>query len=49
MRWSPAFSSPIAMSNIALMPLEVAMQAWVPSSAARRRSIIITVGLMKRE
>ena len=31
------------------MPLEVAMQASVPSSAARRRSIIVTVGLVKRE
>ncbi len=30
------------------MPLAVAMQPLVPSSAARRRSIIVTVGLEKR-
>ena len=30
------------------MPLDVAMQASVPSSAASRRSIIVTVGLEKR-
>ena len=47
--WSPDFKSPITSSRIALMPLDVAMQASVPSIAARRRSIIITVGLVKRE
>ena len=47
--WSPAFSSPRHISRIALMPLEVAMQDSAPSIAARRRSIIITVGLVKRE
>ena len=47
--WSPAFSSPIPSSRIAAMPLEVAMHASVPSSAARRRSNIGTVGLVKRE
>src|SRR5258706_524172 len=47
--WSPAFSKPIASNRIALMPLDVAIQASVPSIAARRRSIIITVGLVKRE
>ena len=47
--WSPALSSPMPSSRIALMPEEVAMQASVPSSAARRRSIIVTVGLVKRE
>ena len=31
------------------MPLDVAMQASVPSIAARRRSNIVTVGLEKRE
>jgi hypothetical protein len=36
-------------SRIALMPLEVAMQAPAPSRAASRRSIIVTVGLVKRE
>ena len=30
------------------MPLDVPMQASVPSIAARRRSIIVTVGLVKR-
>jgi hypothetical protein len=30
------------------MPLDVPMAACVPSSAARRRSIIVTVGLEKR-
>jgi hypothetical protein len=33
---------------MAAMPLAVAMQAVVPSRAARRRSIIVTVGLEKR-
>ena len=47
--WSPAFSKAIAVSMIAAMPLEVAMQASLPSSAARRRSNIVTVGLVKRE
>ena len=42
-------SSPSTTSAIALMPLAVPMQASIPSSAARRRSIIITVGLPKRE
>jgi hypothetical protein len=48
MTWSPAFSRPIASSRMAAMPLAVPMQACVPSSAARRRSIIVTVGLEKR-
>ena len=30
------------------MPLAVPMQASLPSSAASRRSIIVTVGLVKR-
>ncbi len=47
--WSPAFKRPMPSSRMALMPLEVAMQASAPSSAARRRSNIITVGLVKRE
>jgi hypothetical protein len=47
--WSPAFRRPITSSITAAMPLEVAMQAPVPSSAARRRSIMLTVGLEKRE
>src|SRR5664280_123036 len=49
MTWSPAFSSPMHSSRMALMPDEVAMQASAPSSAARRRSNIVTVGLVKRE
>ena len=48
MTWSPAFSRPITSSMMADMPLDVAMQASVPSSAARRRSIIMVVGLVKR-
>ncbi len=47
--WSPALRSPMPSSRIALMPLAVAMHASLPSSAARRRSIIVTVGLPKRE
>ena len=47
--WSPAFSSAMPRSRMAPMPLEVAMQASAPSSAARRRSNIVTVGLVKRE
>ena len=46
--WSPDLSKPISSSRIADMPLLVPMQPLVPSSAARRRSIIITVGLLKR-
>ena len=46
--WSPAFSTAMPVSRIALMPLAVAMQASAPSSAASRRSNIITVGLPKR-
>jgi hypothetical protein len=46
--WSPAFSSDRMVMRMAAMPLAVAMQPVVPSSAARRRSIIVTVGLEKR-
>ena len=46
--WSPAFSRPMMSSVMADMPLLVPMQPLVPSSAARRRSIIVTVGLEKR-
>ena len=49
MTWSPALSRPMPSSRIALMPDEVAMHASVPSSAAKRRSNIVTVGLVKRE
>ena len=47
--WSPAFKRPMHISMMAAMPLEVPMQASVPSSAARRRSMLVTVGLVKRE
>src|SRR3989344_2681569 len=46
--WSPDLSRPMTSSKMALMPLDVAMAASVPSSAARRRSNIIVVGLAKR-
>jgi hypothetical protein len=46
--WSPLFSSDRMVIRIAAMPLLVAMQPLVPSSAASRRSIIVTVGLEKR-
>ena len=46
--WSPALSSDRMVIRMAAMPLAVAMQAPAPSSAARRRSIIVTVGLEKR-
>ena len=47
--WSPDFKRPMHISMMAAMPLEVPMQASVPSSAARRRSMLVTVGLVKRE
>ena len=47
--WSPALSRPMHSSRIALMPLEVAIAASVPSSAASRCSMLATVGLVKRE
>ena len=37
------------ISKIADMPLAVAIAASVPSSAARRISMLVTVGLVKRE
>jgi hypothetical protein len=46
--WSPAFSSPITSNRMAAMPLLVPMQPVVPSSAASRRSMIVTLGLEKR-
>ena len=46
--WSPDFSSASISSRIAPMPLLVPMQASVPSSAARRRSMIVTFGFEKR-
>ena len=46
--WSPLLSSPRQTIRMALMPLPVPMQASVPSSAARRFSMLLTVGLPKR-
>ena len=48
MTWSPALSRPMIMSRMAPMPLAVPMQSSVPSSAARRRSMMVTLGLEKR-
>ena len=42
--WSPALSSPMHIINMAPIPLDAAMAASVPSSAARRRSKLLTVG-----
>ena len=47
--WSPDLSSPIAVDRIAAMPDAVATQHSAPSSAARRCSNTVTVGLVKRE
>ena len=46
--WSPAFSRPITSIRMAAMPLLVPMQPVVPSSAASRRSMMVTFGLEKR-
>ena len=46
--WSPALSRLNNISVIADMPLEVAMAASVPSSAANRISKLLTVGLPAR-
>ena len=46
--WSPAFKRPMHSSKIALMPLLVPMQTSVHSSAARRFSMAVTVGLVNR-
>ncbi len=43
--WSPALSRPMIIIRIADMPLAVEMAASAPSSAARRRSMPVTVGL----
>ena len=47
--WSPLLSKPMHISKMAAMPLAVPMQASVPSIAARRCSMLATVGLEKRE
>ena len=46
--WSPAFSRPMPISRMADMPLAVATAASAPSSAARRRSNAVTLGLLVR-
>ena len=45
MTWSPDFKRPMHISKIAPIPVEAPMAASVPSSAARRRSKLVTVGL----
>lgn len=47
--WSPALSRPMHIMRIAPMPVEAPMAASVPSSAARRCSKLVTVGLEVRE
>ena len=47
--WSPALSKAMPVKRMAAMPLDVPIQACVPSMAARRRSNMATVGLLKRE
>ena len=46
--WSPALSSPMHSNRMADMPLAVATAASAPSSAARRCSKLLTVGLPVR-
>ncbi|MPM91616.1 hypothetical protein SDC9_138747 [bioreactor metagenome] len=46
--WSPAFSVVNATSRMADMPVEVATAHSVPSMAARRRSKLVTEGLLVR-
>ena len=43
--WSPALSRPMQSIRMADMPEAVPMAASLPSSAARRRSKLATVGL----
>ena len=47
--WSPACNNPMQVERIAAMPLAVATHCSAPSSAARRCSNMVTVGLVKRE
>ena len=47
--WSPARSKPMPIIKIAPMPLEAAIAASVPSSAANRCSKAVTVGFDVRE
>ena len=43
--WSPALSKPRHIIRMADMPEDVPMAASVPSSAASRISMLLTVGL----
>ncbi len=43
--WSPALSKPMHIIKMADMPEAVPMQASVPSKAAKRCSMLATVGL----
>jgi len=47
--WSPFFRCARQTAMIAAMPLAIATQSSAPSSAARRSSNMVTVGLVKRE
>ena len=48
MTWSPLLSKPKHMSKMADIPVEVAIQASEPSRAAKRASMLATVGLPRR-
>ena len=43
--WSPAFKRPMHIIKMADMPEDVPMAASVPSKAAKRISMLVTVGL----
>ena len=43
--WSPAFKRPMHIIKMADMPDDVPMAASVPSRAAKRSSMLVTVGL----
>ena len=46
--WSPALSSPMHISRMDDIPVEVASAASVPSRAASRISMLVTVGFPSR-
>ena len=46
--WSPARNTPMPNNRMAAMPVAVATAVSVPSSAARRISMLVTVGLPTR-
>ena len=47
--WSPALSVDMQSKRMADIPLPVPIQASISSSAAKRFSMLVTVGLEKRE